>query len=147
MSRTSAFAHAADLTQAEDTLEEDPRIYRPYDKNHTVKQKLALDLVDQGVTIDTLYYPYMLRVRYTPPRLLSVVYFDAVFTIAWRHLDELRWMIRDHLVSEVHVFNAHYHYPPPAHTPIIEKILIEPRRIHERRVGTKSPPEKQMLRE
>lgn len=102
--------------------------HQAYLIGHTTKECPALDLIDQGMTIDTLYYPYVLRVRYTPPRLLSLVYFDAVFTIAGRHLDELRRLIRDRLVSEVHVFNTQYFDPPLAHMPLIEKILLEPRR-------------------
>ena len=46
-------------------------------------------------------------------------------------VDELRRLIRDHLVSEVHVFNARYHDAPPPQTPLIEKITLEPRRAHE----------------
>lgn len=125
-----AFAQAAALLPPEDT-DETPRLYRPYDIGHAAKQRLTLDLIDLGLSIDTLYYPYMLRVRFTPPRLLSLVCFDCVFTITGRHLDELRRLIRDHLVSEVRVFNAHYHDAPPPHTPLIEKITIEPRRTHE----------------
>ena len=59
----SAFAHAAALLPAEDT-DQDPRLYRPYDRGHTAKQRLTLDLIDRDLHIDTLYYPYMLRVRY-----------------------------------------------------------------------------------
>jgi hypothetical protein len=125
-----SFAHAAALLPDEDT-DEASRLYRPYDKGHTAKQRLTLDLINQGLSIDTLYYPYILRVRYTPPRLLSLVCFDCVFTIRGHHLDELRRLIRDHLVSEVHVFNARYHDAPPPHTPLIENITIEPRRTHE----------------
>lgn len=123
-----AFAHAAALLPSEDT---DPRLYRPYDRGHTAKQRLTLDLIDQDLHIDTLYYPYMLRVRFTPPSLLSLICFDGVFTLRGRHLDELRRLIRDHLVSEVHVFNARYHDAPPPQTPLIEKITLEPRRVAE----------------
>ena len=130
MSRSSAFAHAAALLEAEDTGE-DPRLYRPYDRGHTAKQRLTLDLIDRDLHIDTLYYPYMLRVRFTPPHLLSLICFDGVFTIRGKQLDELRRLIRDHLVSEVHVFNARYHDAPPPHTPLIEKITLEPRRAPE----------------
>src|SRR5438270_1155384 len=112
MSRPSVFARSVPLPVLGDTPDEDARLYRPYETSHTTKQTLALDLIDQGLTIDTLYYPYMLRVRYTPPRLLSLVCFDCVFTITGRHLDELRRLVRDHLVSEVHVFNARYHDAP-----------------------------------
>ena len=125
------FVRPAALLPEEETPDEDARLYRPYDICHTTKQKPALDLIDRGRTIDTLYYPYMLRVRYTPPRLLSLVCFDCVFTITGRHLDELRRLLRDHLVSEVHVFHADHHDMPPPRTPCIEKITIEPRRAHE----------------
>ena len=125
-----AFAHAAALLPADDT-DEAPRLYRPYDKGHTAKQRLTLDLIDRDLHIDTLYYPYMLRVRFTPPRLLSLLCFDCVFTIRGQYLDELRRLIRDHLVSEVHVFNARYHDAPPLQSPLIEKITIEPRRVHD----------------
>jgi len=67
----------------------------------------------------------------TPPHLLSLICFDCVFTIHGRHLDELRRLVRDYLVSEVHVFNARYHDAPPPHTPVIEKITLEPRRAHD----------------
>src|SRR5688500_11592491 len=74
--------------------------YRPYEKHHTGKQKMVLDLVGVDGTTDSLYYPYMLRVRYTPPRLLSVVYFDGVFILTGRDLVELRALLRDYVVSE-----------------------------------------------
>ena len=125
-----AFAHAAALLQAEDAGE-DPRLYRPYDRGHTAKQRLTLDLIDRDLHIDTLYYPYMLRVRFTPPHLLSLICFDGVFTLRGQRLEELRRLIRDHLVSEVHVFNARYHDAPPPQTPLIEKITLEPRRGHD----------------
>jgi hypothetical protein len=131
MPRPSVFAHTAAQLPAEDTPDEDARPYRPYELGHTAKQTLALDLIDQDLHTDTLYYPYMLRVRYTPPRLLSLVCFDCVFTITGYRLDELRRLIRDHLVSEIRVFNARYHDAPPPHTPLIEKITIESRRTHE----------------
>jgi hypothetical protein len=126
MPRPSVFAQAAAVLPAEDT-DQASRLYRPYDKGHTAKQRLTLDLIDRGMHIDTLYYPYMLRVRFTPPHLLSLICFDGVFTLRGHHLDELRRLIRDHLVSEVHVFNARYHDAPPPQTPLIEKITLEPR--------------------
>ena len=108
-----AFAHAAALLPSEDQdQDQDPRLYRPYDRGHTAKQRLTLDLIDQDLHIDTLYYPYMLRVRFTPPHLLSLICFDGVFTIRGQRLEELRRLIRDHLVSEVHVFNTRYHDTP-----------------------------------
>jgi hypothetical protein len=92
-------------------------VYRPYEIGHAAKQRFTLDLINPGLTIETLYYPYMLRVRNTPPRLLSLLCFDCVFTLTGRHLEERRKLLRDHLASEVHVFNAHYHPAPLAHTP------------------------------
>jgi hypothetical protein len=130
MPRPSVLTRAAAVLPAEDTGE-DPRLYRPYDKSHTANQRLTLDLIDRELHIDTLYYPYMLRVRFTPPHLLSLICFDCVFTIRGKHLDELRRLVRDYLVSEVHVFNARYHDAPPPQTPVIEKITIEPRRAHD----------------
>ena len=68
MHRPSVLAHTAARLPEEDTPGEDARRYRPYELGHTAKQTLALDLIDQDLHTDTLYYPYMLRVRYTPPR-------------------------------------------------------------------------------
>ena len=124
-----ALAHLPLPPVANPIPEEEGRIlYRPYDIGHAAKQRFTLDLIAQDGTTDTLYYPYMLRVRYTPPRLLSLICFDCVFTLTGRHLEELRKLVRDHLVSEVRVFNAHRHQAPPAHLPVIETITIEPRR-------------------
>jgi hypothetical protein len=128
MARSSVLSHAAAVLPDEDT---DPRLYRPYIIGHTAKQRLTLDLIDQDLHIDTLYYPCMLRVRFTRPHLLSLICFDCVFTIRGQHLEELRRLIRDYLVSEVHVFNARYHDAPPPQTALIEKITVEPRRVPE----------------
>ena len=86
-------------------------LYRLYETSHVTRQRFTLDLIAPGLTIDTLYYPYMLRVRYTPPRLLSLICFDCVFTLAGDSGGAAQ-LIRDHLVSEVHVFNARYHHAP-----------------------------------
>jgi hypothetical protein len=40
---------------------------------------------------------------HTPPSLLSLVYFDCVYTLAEQELDALRRPVRYHFVSEVHV--------------------------------------------
>jgi hypothetical protein len=109
-------------------LEPDGRVpYCPYERFHTGKQKLSLDLVGPDST-DTLYYPYLLRVHCTPPRLLSIVYFDCVLHLTGRILDDLRALLRDHMISEIRVFNARRHLPPPPDTPLIETLALEPRR-------------------
>src|SRR6186997_1344079 len=109
MPRPSVFAHTAARLPADNTPDEDPRRYRPYELGHTAKHTQALDLIDQDLHIDTLYYPYLLRVRYTPPGLLSLICFDCVFTLAGYHLDALRPLIRDHMISAIHVFNPRHH--------------------------------------
>jgi hypothetical protein len=111
------------LPAGEDTREE----YQPYKVSPTGKPQ-KLRLIERGQRRDSLRYCFVLRLRHTPPSLLSVIYADCVFTLVGQHLDELEKLLDDERVAEIHVFNPLYHRPPAEGTPLIEKIRLEPRR-------------------
>ena len=108
------------------TPPEEPKIpYRPY----TLARKKAdkLQLLSHGGVSDRLRYALVLRLRHSPPRLLSVIYADCVFTLVGDSLAELEDWLDKERVESVQVFDARYHLPPEPGTPVIEKMTIEPR--------------------
>jgi hypothetical protein len=114
--------------QAPSPFPEDARQeYQPYKLILKGKEQ-KLKLIDRGRVCDSLRYCFVLRLRRTPPNLLSVIYADCVFTLIGQHLDEIEKLLDDERIGEIHVFNPLYHHPPPAGTPIIEKIRLDPRR-------------------
>jgi hypothetical protein len=123
-----AYALLQQSAEALPSLTEDAREpYQPY-KLVTTGKGQKLKLIDRGLVCDTLRYCFVLRLRRTWPNLLSVIYADGAFTLVGQHLDELEKLLEDERIAEIHVFNPLYHRPPPAGTPLIEKIRLDPRR-------------------
>lgn len=101
--------------------------YQPY-KLVTTGKGQKLKLIDRGHVCDSLSYCFVLRLRHTPPNLLSVIYADCAFTLVGQHLDEFEKLLDDERVAEIHVFNPLHHLPPSPGKPIIEKLRLDPRR-------------------
>ena len=105
---------------------EAPKIpYQPYRLARTKADKLQL--LGHGGTSDRLRYALVLRLRHSPPRLLSLIYADGVFTLTGSDLGDLEQQLDEERVECVQVYDARHHLPPEPGTPIIEKLTIEPR--------------------
>lgn len=91
----------------------------------------ALDIVDRGHFVETVMYGYILRQRFTVPCLISLICADAAVLIAGRSLDLIQELIKDRRLSELHVYNPAYHREPPEGVPVIEKVIVEPRRPYQ----------------
>ncbi len=107
----------------------DPLTYQAYAKGTQGGRRGEMGLVlyyEDGITIEVLYYTYLMRVIATGQEFLALMCTDSVYTLTGQNLHKLLPLLREHRIRFLQAFQPQKHAPLPANDdePVIDSISM-----------------------
>jgi hypothetical protein len=116
--------------EEDEDVSPDPRIYQAFAKGTQGGRRGDIGILlyyADGITVEILYYTYLMRVLCTGETIVTLMCTDAVYTLTGQHLMELLPLLREHKIRFLQAFMPEKHAALPANSdqPVIEAIIMQ----------------------